>query len=284
MGQFSVMNNMSSVEGQQRLAMTQKSLNKTFQRLSTGMRINSASDDSAGLVMSSAMRADIRSLNQAMRNGNDGITMTQLAEDSLKEIGDLLTRGRELAQQAASDTSGTDGSESKKAINEEYTAIKEEIDRIAGTVEFNGTKLFAADTSFDVQIGTQSGADYKLTLSTEAFSTGSFGGASGAPDISGSLSTSGSAVSLMGQLDSAIDYISTQRSKFGSMQNRLTSAVNSLQNQTNSMQAIESQIRDADMAQEVVNLSKFQILQQTGSSALAQANQGSQVILSLLRG
>jgi len=282
MSNFSVLNNLSSMEGQQALGATQKSLSKVFQRLSTGLRINSAADDAAGLVISSALKSDVRSLNQAMRNSNDGITLTQLAEDSLKEVSELLTRGRELAEQAASDTSGADSSDSKKALDSEFTAIKDEITRLASTIDFNGTKLFAADTTFDVQIGIASGSDYKLTLSTQAFSAGSFGGTT--TSIDGSLTTSASAVALMSKLDSAIDFISTQRSNFGALQNRLGSVVNSLQSQTNSLTAISSQITDADMAQEVVNMSKFQVLQQTGAAALAQANQGSQVVLSLLRG
>jgi flagellin len=282
MSQFSVINNLSSMQGQQAMQATQKSLGKVFQRLSTGMRINSASDDAAGLVISSALRSDIRALNQAMRNGNDGITLTQLAEDSLKEVTELLTRARELAEQAASDTSGADSSDAKKAIDAEYTAIKDEITRLAATIDFNGTKLFAAATTFDIQIGLASGADYKLTLSTQAFSSGSFG--STTTSIDGNLTTAASAVALMSKIDSAIDYISSQRSKFGALQNRLSSVVNSLQNQTNSMTAIESQIRDANMAEEVVNLSKYQVLQQTGAASLAQANQASSVVLSLLRG
>jgi flagellin len=282
MSQFSVINNLSSMEGQQALQGTQKSLSKVFQRLSTGLRINSASDDAAGLVISSSLRSDVRSLNQAMRNGNDGITLTQLAEDSLKEVTELLTRGRELAEQAASDTSGADSSGAKQAIDAEYSAIKDEVTRIAATIDFNGTKLFAADTTFDIQIGLASGSDYKLTLSTKAFSAGDFG--STTTSIDGHLSTSGSATALMSKIDAAIDFISAQRSKYGAFQNRLTSVVNSLQNQTNSITAIESQIRDANMAEEVVNLSKYQVLQQTGAAGLAQANQASSVVLSLLRG
>jgi flagellin len=282
MGQFSVLNNMSSAEGQQRLGATQKSLGKVFQRLSTGLRINSASDDAAGMVISSALDSDLRSLQQSMRNGNDGVTLTQLSEDSLKEVTNLLTRGRELAEQAASDTSGANGSDSKIALNEEYTTIKDEITRIAQTVDFNGVKLFAADTTFDVQIGLESGADYKLTVSTHAFSSGSFG--STTSSIDGSLTSSASALALMSKLDKAINYISTERSKFGATQSRLNSVVNSLQNQTNSVMAIDSQIKDANMAEEVVNMSKLQILQQTGSAALSQANQANQVVVSLLRG
>ncbi len=277
MAQFSVVSNLGALNAQNKLGSTQTGLSRTLERLSSGLRINGAKDDAAGLAIADSLRADVSALNQAVRNANDGIGIVNVADAALQEIGNLIQRAVTLAEQAASDTSGLDSSTSKAALNDEYNSILTEIDRITATVEFNGqTLLSGSGASLDIQIGTGNSANDRITVSTSGVSSSGLGLASDAL-----LTGSGSQAELV-ELQSAIDSISSDRGSLGASFNRLESTISVITTQAENLRAAESQIRDANVADEVVNLTKFQVLNQTGLAALAQANVSAQSVLALL--
>ncbi len=278
MADFSVVTNIGALNAQNQLIKSQRGLSVTINRLSSGLRINGAKDDAAGLAIAETLRADVAALNQGVRNANDGIGVINVADSALGEIGNLLQRAVTLAEQAASETSGEDSSTSKQAINDEYNQILAEIDRIAATVEFNGVSLLSGSgASIDVQVGTGASANDRITIQTSAVSS------SGLGLSSGSLLTASGARDELVNLQSAIDTISSNRGDLGAYYNRLEHTIAVITVQAENLKAAESQIRDANVAQEVVNLTKFQVLNQTGLSALAQANMTSQSVLALLR-
>ncbi len=277
MSSFSVVTNIGAVNAQNKLARTQVGLSNTLSRLASGLRINGAKDDAAGLAIADALRADVSSLNQAVRNANEGIGVINIADSAMGEIGNLLQRAVTLAEQASSETSGADSSTSKQAINDEYTQILSEIDRITATVEFNNVSLISgAGTSLDIQVGMESGANNRITIQTAGVDVSSLG------LTSNNLLTAANAQTELDAIQSAIDTVSANRGDLGAIYNRLEHTVAVISAQAENLQAAESQIRDADVAQEVVNLTKFQVLNQTGISALAQANISSQSVLALL--
>ena len=289
---FSVVNNISAIDARNRLERTSIGMNTTLSRLSSGLRINSAADDAAGLAIADGLRADISSLNQAARNANDGVSLIQVADGALAEMSNLLQRAVSLAQQAASDTSGADSSSSKTALGDEYEQILREINRISLTVDFNNTTLFGASGStFSIQVGASgTAANDAITITTSALTA--VGSASGGLGLTGSgsgvtvtttaLDTKAAAVTELGLIKTAVDTLASRRGALGSSLNRMRATAAVVQNQAQNLQAAESQLRDADIAQEVVNLTKFQVLNQTGLAALSQANIASQSILSLL--
>lgn len=257
---------------------TQLGLATTINRLSSGLRINGAKDDAAGLAIAEGLRADVSALNQAVRNANDGIGVINVADSSLGEVGNLLQRAVTLAEQAASGTSGLDSSTSKQALNNEYNALLSEIDRISATVEFNGrTLLSGSGATIEVQIGTGSSSNDSIAITTTGVS------ASGLALTTDNLLTASDAKLELVAIQDAIDTISTNRGSLGALSNRLQYTISVITAQSENLKAAESQIRDANIAEEVVNLTKFQVLSQTGLSALAQANTTSQSVLSLLR-
>ncbi|RMG43578.1 MAG: flagellin FliC [Acidobacteria bacterium] len=277
MATFSVVHNIQSLVAQNHLTRTQRGLSQTLDRLSSGLRINGAKDDAAGLAIAETLRADVAALNQGVRNANDGIGVINVADAALQEIGNLVQRAVTLAQQAASETSGQDSSTSKAALNDEYNQILSEIDRIAATVEFNGLKLIdGSGTSIDIQIGTGSSANDRLTVTISGISASTLG------LTSDSLLTASDARLELVNLQSAVDTISSDRGTLGAAQNRLEATISVITTQAENLQAAESQIRDANIAAEVVNLTKFQVLNQTGLAALAQANASAQSVLALL--
>ncbi len=290
---FSVVNNVQSLNALNRLARTNIGLSKTLERLSSGLRINSAADDASGLAIADSLRADVAALNQAVRNANDGISVVQVADGALAEISNLLQRAMALAEQAASDTSGEDSSDEKNALNDEYQSILREINRISLTVDFNGRVLFGTSgATFDVQVGASATqANNVITLTTsalEAVGTGTgglglTGSGSGITVTTTALQTKAGAQTELAKIRAAIDDISSRRGDLGAALNRLEATVSVVSIQAQNLQAAESRIRDADVAAEVVNLVKFQVLNQTGLSALAQANASAQSVLSLLR-
>ena len=278
MASFSVVTDIGALNAHNQLIQTERHLQQTINRLSSGLRINGAKDDAAGLAIAENLRADVQGLNQGIRNANDGISVINVADSALQEIANLLHRAMTLAEQAASDTSGEDSSTSKSAINDEYNQILAEIDRIAATVEFNGVSLLSGSgASIDVQVGTGAGSNDRITVETSAVS------ASGLGLSSGSLLTASGARDELVNLQSAIDTISSNRGDLGAYYNRLEHTIAVITVQAENLKAAESQVRDANVAQEVVNLTKFQVLNQTGLSALAQANMTSQSVLALLR-
>ncbi len=265
----SILNNIASLKATRNLNLSELGLNKTIARLSTGLRINEAADDAAGLQISNNLRADIRIMNQARRNANDGNGRIAIAEGVMQEAVNLLVRASELAEQAAS---GTTSSAGRAALNQEFTEIKEALNSLDSDTKFDGQEIFGS--SFSVRVGEASTEIVSVT--TQPIDSTTLG-------ITGNLITSTTADTALGQISTAISLISSNRGSLGAKSQRLNTLINSIGISTENIQAAESQIRDADVAAEVVNLTKFQILNQTGVSALAQANQSSQAVLSLLQ-
>jgi len=288
MGSFSILNNISGLSAQNQLNTNNVSLSKTLTRLSTGKRINTGADDAAGLQIADSLRANTYALNQAVRNANDGLGVAQIADGALQEITNLLTRSVTLAEQAATDTVDSVG---RASLNSEFAQIESEIARIADTTNFNGTDIFSAsgingelcvfvgdingNSSIAVSIGT-------ITADAAAGTVSNLG--SSGPGLTGvDLTTASTAKDSIDDIKAALNAVSNMRADIGAGMNRLSSAVSVLQTQSQNTAAAESTIRDANFAEEVANLTKFQILSQSGMAALAQANSSSQSVLSLLR-
>ncbi|GAK09042.1 flagellin [Geomicrobium sp. JCM 19038] len=273
-------NNMSAMNAHRQMGMNQNAMQTSMEKLSSGQRINRAGDDAAGLSISEKMRAQINGLDQASRNAQDGISLIQTAEGALDETHSILQRMRELAVQAANDTNDNDVD--RAAIQSEIDALTEEIDRIANNTEFNGKTLLAGD--FDAEgsgltfhIGANNGQNIELNIGD--MTTGTDGLDLG--DLV--LTTQEGADAAITTIQSAIDAVSTQRSDLGAVQNRLEHTINNLDNASENLQAAESRIRDVDMAKEMMEFTKNNILSQASQSMLAQANQQPQSVLQLLQ-
>ena len=268
-----VQHNMAAANANRQLGISTGTLSKSTEKLSSGYRINRAADDAAGLSISEKMRSQIRGLNKASSNAQDGISLIQTAEGALNESHSILQRMNELATQAANDTNT---SVDRTAIQKEITALTSEIDRIQSTTQFNTQNLL--DGSFqnkNLQVGALQGQSISISInnmnSTELGVTGL--------DVT-SFSGAGNA---MKSIQGAIDKVSTQRADLGALQNRLEHTVNNLDNVSENTQTAESRIRDTDMASEMVQYSATSIIQQAGQSMLAQANSQTQGVLSLLQ-
>ncbi len=273
---LTIMTNTASLSAQRNLASTQKALAANVARLSSGMRINQASDDAAGLGISEKMKAQLGSLEQAGRNANDGISMIQVAEGAMNEQAGILTRLRELATQSAN---GTLGATERGFIGTEKTQLLNELDRISAVTDFNGVKMLggaAGSVSFQVGTGATSNDSIAVTFDkTDATTLG----------VNGiDLSTASGAQSALATIDSAIDKLSTSRANIGAVQNRLNVTVTNLASAHENVTAANSRIRDVDVASETSALTRNQILSQAGIAVLAQANQLPSMALSLLRG
>ena len=267
--------NIASLSAQRNLTVTQQQLSRSVERLSSGLRITRASDDAAGLGVSETLRAHIRSINQASRNANDGISLTQIADGAAQSIGNLLARMRELATQAGS---GTVGSTERSYLDQEFVALRSEIDRIANVTEFNGNPLLSGSTnSFSVFVGFKSGSNNVLTLNLSDLDLNSIGLASV------NISSAANAQSALSNIDSAISAVATARATYGSVQARFDAAIANLQVTSENFSAADSRIRDADIAYETAQFTKNQILTQSGIAILAQANALPQQALALLR-
>ena len=271
-----VNNNIESITAQRNLGINSSRLQGSIARLSSGLRITKASDDAAGLGISETLRAQIRSINQAVRNSNDGISLLQVADGGAANIGNLLSRLRELASQSAS---GILGSTERSYLDQEFVALRSEIDRISVVTEFNGTKLLSGtgNNSLSLQIGFRSSANDTLSLSLNDLNTGAL-------NLSTTnVSTSQSALAALSNIDSAISAVASARANIGSLQNRIDAAVNNLSVASENITAAESRIRDADIAFETSQFVRNQILVSAGVSVLAQANTLPQQALSLLQ-
>jgi len=269
--------NVASLNAQRNLGKSQGSLNKSMQRLSSGLRINSAKDDAAGLAISDRMTSQIRGLNQAARNANDGISLAQTAEGALQETTSILQRMRELAVQSANDTNTSD----RTSLNAEFSQLISEIDRIADTTSFNGKVLLSggfATASAVFQVGANAGQTIGVTIA--AATTSALG--STVHVQSTGVTTRASATTAITYIDVAIGQVDTIRGDLGAVQNRFESTIANLSNVSENLSAARSRILDADVAQETSSMTKFNILQQAGVSILAQANQAPQLALSLL--
>lgn len=260
--------NTMSLLAQNNLNSSQLSLNSAIQRLSSGMRINSAKDDAAGQAIANRFTANIRGLTQAQRNANDGISLSQTAEGALKEINANIQRIRELSVQAKNETNSTADVASIQAEADQRLA---EIDRVAAQTDFNGTKVLNAALAMDIQVGANDGET--ITITTAGASDAATLGIAAFNVSTGSLST----------LDAALATVDTTRGALGALQNRFESTVANLGTTIINLSASRSRIEDADYATEVSNMTRAQILQQAGTSVLSQANQSTQGVLSLLR-
>jgi len=267
--------NLSSLSARRNLAIVTERLGGNFGRLASGMRINVAADDAAGLGISERMRAQIRSLHQAGRNASDGISLVQTAEGSLEELSSNMIRMRELATQAANGTLNTGD---RAVLDGEFQALRNEIDRVANQTTFNGVTLFDGSiTSLSMQIGSESGETITVTLQD---TTASALGLSGAGF---DVTTATNASNVLDTLDAAVDQVSTFRGNLGAFQNRLSSVTRSISVASENLAAAESRIRDVDIAEESADLTRNTILQQAAVSVLSQANLQPQIALALLQ-
>jgi len=273
----SILNNLAAMGASRQLTLTGANLNQTIQRLTTGKRINNASDDAAGLAIANKLGADIKIAGQAQRNANDGVSYMQVADGALDEVTSLLTRASQLAQQAQT---GTISNSNRLNLDAEFQNIINTLGNIGTNTNFNGQAIFTngVNSSLTVQAGDY--GNITMTFTGIASNTTTALGLTAGVQ---SLSTSGGAASVAGILTTALASVSTMRASIGASEAQLNATSDVLGIQVQNFTAAQSQIQDASIADEVVNLTKFQILNQSGTSALGKANQASQQILSLLQ-
>jgi flagellin len=270
--------NVSSLKSQHHLATAQTQVKKSFERLSSGLRINSAADDAAGLAISESLKAQTRSYAVAERNGMNAVSMVETAEGGLGEIAGVLGRMRELATQAANgDLKDTD----RDALDAEYQELLGEVDRVVNSTEFNGIELLSGTAgSVDFQIGVGTSTDDVIDVTFGGVSTSSSDLDIAGTDLTGTDATNAKAA--MDALDAAIESVSAKRATFGAKINRMHVAVSNAQSMRTNLEAANSRIRDVDVAEETSKMARFQVLQQAGVSILAQANQAPGMALSLM--
>ncbi len=262
--------NVEAFNAHRQLSGTSEKLGKAMERLSSGYRINRAADDAAGLAITEKLRGQIGGLEQAQRNAQDAISLVQTAEGNLQEVHSMLQRVRELAVQYKN---GALSNQDRSAIQSEVNMLASEVERIGASAQFNGIKLLSTAANITFQVGAADGE--VITVSTISLGQG-------VPAAAFQLSANGP--TDIGEIDAAIDAISAQRAQFGAVQNRLEHTLSNLAVYNENLMASESRIRDVDMAAEMVNFTKLQILQQSGTAMLAQANQTPQSVLQLLKG
>ncbi|MBL0218104.1 MAG: flagellin FliC [Myxococcales bacterium] len=278
---ISVLTNVASLNAQRNLATTQNSLAASIGRLSSGMRINSAGDDAAGLGISENLKSNIRGLAQAQRNSNDGISMSQVAEGAMDDMQGIVSRMRELSVQSANSTLG---STERGYIQTEFGQLRNEVNRISAVTNFNGQKLVdgSASAGLSFQVGINNTANDRISMSITKLTTSTLGSTS-LHIASASLSTVTNARAAMGAFDKAIQQLSSARAKVGAVQNRMSVTVSNLASTQEHLSAANSRIRDVDVASETAQMTKSQILSQAGLAVLSQANQLPNSALSLLR-
>ena len=268
--------NISSITTQRHLLNSTNMFAKSMEKLSSGLRINRAGDDAAGLAISEGLKSDLRALDQASRNAADGISLVQTGEGSLDEVSNILLRMKELAEQSLN---GTLSNTERGYLNSEFSNLTSEINRISDSTEFNGVKLLDGSESspikIQVGIGTATADSVSIDLSDDLDAAGI--------GITGSIDTSANATTAMGQIDDAIAAVTSARSTFGAIQNRLESSIRNIGLQSENLAAANSRIRDVDVAKETSTLTSYQILQQAGVSMLAQAKQAQGLALALFQ-
>ena len=280
-----IFSNVASINAQRILGNNNDRLAKSVERISSGIRINKASDDAAGLAVSEALRSDIRALRQAIRNGNDGISLINITEGALNEQSGILIRLRELASQAST---GTVGSTERQTIQLEFSALRNEIDRISSVTEFNGQNLvdgslassISADNQILIQVGIDSNASSRINLN-ESINLTAITASSLSIDTL-SVTTATAALTALDSINTAISAVTAGRGKVGAVSNRLVRSISNLSISVENLQAAESQIRDADIAEEVALLTRNQILVQASTAMVGQANLIPQAVLQLL--
>ncbi len=267
--------NVMSLNAQRNLAASSASMATTVQRLSSGLRINSAKDDAAGLAIAQRMTAQIRGMDVAARNANDGISLAQTAEGALSSIGENMQRIRELAVQSAN---GTNSATDRAALQKEVTQLAAEITRVKDNASFNTTKLLdGTNTSFVIQVGADASADNQITISTVDMSAT-------ATAVSGlDIASASGATAAITAIDTQLANVNNARADLGAIQNRFSSVISNLQNSSENLSAARSRIQDTDFAKETATLTRNQILQQAGTAMLAQAKSIPQNVLSLLQ-
>ncbi|MFN7727297.1 MAG: flagellin [Rubrivivax sp.] len=281
--------NLASLNAQRNLAMSQSSLSTSLQRLSSGMRVNSAKDDAAGLAIAERMNAQVRGMNVAVRNANDGISLAQTAEGALGKVSDSLQRMRELAVQARN---ATNSDADKESLDKEFAELAKEVQRVLGATTFNGKAIlgsFSGTQSF--QIGANTTANDTIDIVTSDMAA--------APEITvvagtdnqgtarasiGSAATANDIATVMNNIDLALDKVNSERATLGASQSRFDAVISNLMTAVENQSSARSRIMDADYAVETANLSRAQILQQAGNARVAQANQLPQQVLKLLQG
>jgi flagellin len=277
-----VNSNLAALNAQRNLTKSQNDLNTSLQRLSSGLRVNSAKDDAAGLYVSQQMTRDIRGMNQATRNAADGISLAQTAEGALGEIANNIQRIREIAIQASNATTGD-----RSGLQKEVDQLTQEISRIVQTTEFNGTKLLSGSSTLTFQVGASGAANNQVSFTnadmvTDLNASGGVYNANLTATGTVVVSAQGAASAEISALGEAIDVVNKTRATFGALQNRFEAVISNLQNYSENLTAARSRIQDADFAAETAKLTRAQILQQAGTSILAQANSLPQSALSLL--
>jgi flagellin len=272
-----IFNNVEAQNARRQLESTSLQMSRSMERLSSGMRINRAADDAAGLAVSEEMRTQIRGMRVASRNALDGVSLVQVADGALGGVSDMLQRVRDLAVQAAN---GTFTDQQRGNLDKEVQSVIAEIARVASDTEFNGIKILSgsvatAASAVTLQVGAQSSQVIAFTIATMSASDLGVSGLA--------VSTAASATAAIASIDAAIRTVNSQRAQMGAVQNRLEQTISRLNLTAENVQAAESRIRDADMASEMIDFTRSQILQQSGTAMLAQANQAPQSVLSLLR-
>ena len=281
-----IFNNIASLNAQRLLGVNSARLAQSVERISSGIRINKASDDAAGLAISEGLRSDIRALRQAVRNANDGVSLINVTEGALNEQAGILIRLRELASQAAT---GTVSSTERATIQLEFSALRNEVDRIAATTEFNGQKLVdgslassvASTSQIFIQIGINSSSDSRINLNAQVDLEAMTSTGLAIHELS--VTSAQGALSALSQMDTSISQITAGRGKIGAVQNRLAKSISNLSVGIENLTAADSQIRDADLAHEVAMLTRNQILVQASTAMVGQANLIPQSVLQLLQ-
>jgi len=279
--------NLNSLNAQRNLSTSQMSLSVSMQRLSSGLRVNSAKDDAAGLAIAERMNAQVKGMNVAARNANDGISLAQTAEGALGKVSDSLQRMRELAVQSRN---ASNSSSDKESLDKEFKQLSAEIVRVLGATTFNGKAILATGAgALDFQIGANTTSNDLITISTanmltDASITAITGGGATAALSIGSAASTGAIKTVIDSIDAALDKVNSERAVYGATQSRFDAIISNLQVASENQTAARSRIMDADFAVETANLSRAQILQQAGNAMVAQANQLPQQVLKLLQG
>jgi flagellin len=277
---LTVNTNIASLNAQRNLNNSTGSLNLSLQRLSSGLRVNSAKDDAAGMAISQTLTSAIRGNNQAIRNANDGVSVGQTAEGALGQITNNLQRIREIAVQASN---GSVSDTNRSQLQKEVDQLTQEISRISQTTQFNGTTLLSGGSALTFQVGSSGSADNQLTISAADLTTLNSYNTALSATVTIDVTTQGAASAALSGLDADLASVSSSRSDFGAVQNRFDAVVANLSNYTENLQSANSRIVDVDFAAETANLTKNQILQQAGTSILKTANSTTQSALSLLQ-
>lgn len=280
--------NLVSLNSQRNLSMSQTALTTAMQRLSSGLRVNSAKDDAAGLAISERMGAQVRGMNVAVRNANDAISLTQTAEGAMAKVGDALQRMRELTVQSRN---ATNSDSDRDSLDKEFGELAKEIQRVIGGTTFNGKHVIGSDAdTMTFQIGANTSSDDTIDLATTNMGSAADLTAVAGTDNTGaaravidSTTDSSTLATVIDNIDTAIDFVNGERATMGAAQNRFDAVISNLQVSVENQNAAKSRITDADFAQETANLSRAQILQQAGNAMVAQANQLPQQVLKLLQ-